>query len=463
MSIIPIKFIPIKPLEPISGGFGIGDKGAAGAGLPDLSGKAGAFAKMLKSALQTGGVEALDLTAQLSMGGQFMSLMQGSDATKLAETTEMNQLLDALTNTSGKPGGELDFTALLGGGSGGGGNSRALDLMGLVGNAIPSGLSGMDLGKLAEALGASAKQPGIEPQSALNTLSPGTDGLPGMARTGSHPLPHESSLSSVQDTSAVQKPALSIPIKPMDASVQAMINAPEARPSPSLKAARAAMAHKAYGSNPVSDPFGALSARFESGGDSGSVGYDRVGGTSYGTYQLSSRAGTFDDFLQFLDSKAPDMASRLRAAGEADTGSKTGPMPAAWKTLAHDEPKRFSSLQHEFIRESHFQPALKKVAEMTGVDLTGRHQAIAQALWSTAVQHGATGSARIFAKALEAVGDAGGLGGDKKLLQAVYHNRSRQFGSSSEHVRGAVNNRFENELRDVMSMLQGSSLLDSNA
>lgn len=471
MSIGPINFLPIKPLEAISGGLGIDDRGAVSTGLPDLSGKAGAFAKMLQSALKTGGVDALDLTAQLSMGGQFMSLMEGSDATKLAETSDMNQLLDALSNSSGKDGDGLDFSELLGGANGGGGDKRALDLMGLVGSAIPSGmsgglsggLSGMDLSRIAQALEAAARQREAEPQSALAGALPGNGGLPGMTKAGPEVAPNETSLFSLEDTSAVQKPALSIPVKPMDASVQAMINAPEADPSSTLKAARTAMARKAYGSNPASDPFGALSARFESGGDPASVGYDRVGGTSYGIYQLSSRAGTFDDFLQFLDSKAPDMATRLRAAGRADTGSKIGPMPAAWKTLAHDENQRFSALQHEFIRETHFQPALKKVTELTGVDLTGRNKAIAQALWSTAVQHGATGSARIFAKALEAVGDADGLGGDKKLLKAVYDTRSRQFGSSSAHVRGAVHNRFASELKDVMSILEGSSLLDSNA
>ncbi|BBD10065.1 hypothetical protein [Desulfovibrio ferrophilus] len=454
MSINPIKFIPIKPMEFSREGFG--GQGAVGTGLPDLSGKAGAFAKMLQSALKTGGVEALDLAAQLSMGGQFMSLMQGGDASKLAETGEMNQLLDALSNTSDKPGGGMDFTKLMGGI---GGNNRSLDLMGLVGSAIP----GVDMSKVAEALKTNASQQELAPQTAMNGVVPEADELAGMSEVAANPARNEPSLFSMDAPSAVQKPAMGIPIKPMDASVQAMINAPEARPSASLRAARTAMAHKAYGAAPASDPFGVLSARFESGGNPGSVGYDRVGGTSYGMYQVSSRAGTFDRFLNFLDAKAPEMASRLRAAGQADTGSKTGPMPSAWKTLAHDEGPRFSNLQHEFIRETHFQPALKKVAELTGVDLTGRHQAIAQVLWSTAVQHGATGSAKIFAKALDAVGNIDGPGFEKELIKAVYDNRSRQFGSSSERVQGAVSSRFKNELRDVMSLLEGSSILDSNA
>ena len=66
-------------------------------------------------------------------------------------------------------------------------------------------------------------------------------------------------------------------------------------------------------------------------------------------------------------------------------------MPSAWKTLAHEQGDRFARLQHDFIKESHFQPALRKISDLTGVDLSGRHQAVAQVLWSTAVQHGGHG------------------------------------------------------------------------
>lgn len=75
-------------------------------------------------------------------------------------------------------------------------------------------------------------------------------------------------------------------------------------------------------------PQGRLSARYESGSrGAAAVGYDRNGGTSYGTYQISSRQGTFARFLAFLDGEEPALADRLRRAGPADTGGTRGPFP----------------------------------------------------------------------------------------------------------------------------------------
>ena len=72
---------------------------------------------------------------------------------------------------------------------------------------------------------------------------------------------------------------------------------------------------------------GQLSAQFESGGDGiAAVGYDRNGGTSYGKYQVSSRAGSLKDFLTFLDTEAPDLSRRLRSSGPGNTGSRRGAM-----------------------------------------------------------------------------------------------------------------------------------------
>ncbi len=81
-----------------------------------------------------------------------------------------------------------------------------------------------------------------------------------------------------------------------------------------------------------------ISARYESGAEgSAAIGYDGTGGTSYGKFQLSSRKGSLDGFLRFLDGRggeAAAVAQRLRAAGPADTGGRSGAMPEAWKQAA---------------------------------------------------------------------------------------------------------------------------------
>ena len=104
---------------------------------------------------------------------------------------------------------------------------------------------------------------------------------------------------------------------------------------------------------------GKLSAQFESGRDGiAAIGYDRNGGTSYGKYQVSSRAGSLNDFLAFLDGEAPDISKRLRAAGPGNTGSRKGAMPDMWRAIADEQPERFEALQDVYKRQ---QPGMVQV------------------------------------------------------------------------------------------------------
>ena len=207
---------------------------------------------------------------------------------------------------------------------------------------------------------------------------------------------------------------------------------------------------------------GFLSARFESRNDPGAISHDRVGGTSYGVYQLSSKAGTFETFLSYLKDKAPQWAERLGGAGPANTGGTTGAVPLEWKKIAAENPARFSGLQRDFIRSAYFSPAAKWVAELTGIDVAGRAPALAEVLWSTAVQHGAKGSANIFQRAVQAAGSANSPDFDRTLIQEVYKNRAKQFPSSSSRVREAVRNRLGEEMRSALDLLDGASSLDTS-
>lgn len=202
---------------------------------------------------------------------------------------------------------------------------------------------------------------------------------------------------------------------------------------------------------------GALAALFESGsrGGSSAIGYDRVGGTSYGKYQLASRVGTMDGFLTFLDRTAPDIASRLRAAGTANTGSRSGAMPSAWKAVARDNPARFEKLQDEFIHNSNYTPAYNAVTKAMGVKEL--HPAMQEVLFSTAVQHGPTGAVKIFARAFGQSGSLDGEGED--FIKNVYAIRAGQFGSSTTDVRRAVHGRLAQELRAALGLLENSSLV----
>ena len=205
---------------------------------------------------------------------------------------------------------------------------------------------------------------------------------------------------------------------------------------------------------------GSLSARFESGDDGiAAIGYDRHGGTSYGKYQLSSQAGTMDQFVKFLRKESPALAKRLAAAGPANTGGRSGAMPTTWKKIAEENPVMFETLQERFIHESHYKPAIEAISQRTGLEPSKMSTALQEVLWSTAVQHGPSGAARIFSRAVEQVGKKNNLAPgsdefDKHMIEKVYAMRSTQFGSSTQQVQNAVQSRLAVEKDLALAMLE---------
>ena len=204
------------------------------------------------------------------------------------------------------------------------------------------------------------------------------------------------------------------------------------------------------------EKIGTLSARFESGAEGiAAIGYDQMGGTSYGKYQIASRPGSMEHFLRFLDAAAPDVSAKLRAAGPANTGGRKGRMPAAWREIAEQEPDRFAELQERFIRDSHYAPALEAVRR-AGFNTEEFSPALKEVLWSTAVQHGPHGAAKIFIRAAEQA-DAS-RPGEKDVIRNVYASRAKQFTSSTESVRTAVQQRLRQEQRLALSMTEGGRI-----
>jgi hypothetical protein len=208
---------------------------------------------------------------------------------------------------------------------------------------------------------------------------------------------------------------------------------------------------------------GALSAHFESGEKGpGMIGYDDTGGTSYGTYQISSRAGTIKSFIDYLSERAPDLAGKLKASGPSNTGSRSGRMPEVWKKITVTDPVRFGKLQYDFIEKSHYLPALQEISDRTGLDISKAPRALQEVLWSTAVQHGPKSAAKIFTKAINRAQDKNDGVKIAQLIGSVYDMRAHQFGSSGSAVRSAVRSRFQEEGRIALAMLSNPFLNSEN-
>ncbi|MDR2489662.1 MAG: hypothetical protein LBD42_09270 [Desulfovibrio sp.] len=218
----------------------------------------------------------------------------------------------------------------------------------------------------------------------------------------------------------------------------------------------------------VDKGLGALAAKFESGSEGiSAIGFDRVGGTSYGKYQIASRVGTMAAFIEYLGEKAPDIAKRLQAAGPANTGGRSGKMPAEWKNIAGEEPARFEKLQEDFILASHFEPAMRSISESTGIGFAHMPEALQEVLFSTAVQHGPLGAVRIFNQAMNSVGvnklrSGNGVGtivsesfkrAGRQLIKQIYALRAGQFSLSSSEVQTAVKKRLSQEMKEALGMM----------
>ncbi len=136
---------------------------------------------------------------------------------------------------------------------------------------------------------------------------------------------------------------------------------------------------------------GSLSQEFESGHNPAAIGYDNMGGYSYGLYQIATRPGTMREYLQYLsDSSNPkyqNFATILNSAG-GDIGAmnKTSEYENAWKKLATDPV--FNASQSEFIGRNRYDKVIKKIQDIQGLDLHRRHPVVSDVIRSMAVQHG---------------------------------------------------------------------------
>lgn len=198
---------------------------------------------------------------------------------------------------------------------------------------------------------------------------------------------------------------------------------------------------------------GAVAEKYESAGrGSGTVGWDKSGGTSYGKKQISSKAGAMTDFLKFLEKTGKgDVAKKLRDAGiEKDTGSTSGKAVDVWKEVAASG--ALGNSENEFLGQG-YQTALKGLKDKSLQSRINESRALQEMLFSTAVQHGPAGAQKIMNSVFKP-----GMT-DEQLVKAVYAERGadggmKHFGKSKPNERAGVVNRFGNEEKDIMALLK---------
>lgn len=206
---------------------------------------------------------------------------------------------------------------------------------------------------------------------------------------------------------------------------------------------------------PVSDKIGDGVARWESGKDGiQAIGYDPNGGTSYGKWQLSSKQGSYKEWIDHLEKtgeKGAAIAKELRAAGASNTGSRKGHAVDVYKRLAAENSELFEQSQREYLTKSHYGRAMSSIPANARSLIEG-NKALQEMVFSTSVQHGGGGAARIIKRAWKE-----GMSEDE-LVRAVYAGRANpgNFASTpSGMAQNITGGRFPEERDYILSQLAG--------
>ena len=235
--------------------------------------------------------------------------------------------------------------------------------------------------------------------------------------------------------------------KPLPANLSAAVAA--APPSKPASASAGALGAA------IAEELGILSAKYETGGrgpGTVSSGAGDPGGVSYGSYQMATKTGTAKRFV--TQSSFPWLQDfQNLTPGTPD-------FSACWKKIATNQTDAFQKCQHEFIKKTHYDLLVAKILNEDSVDINTRSNALQNAVWSTAVQHG-PGTPIVHRACATLSSNKNDPKYDEQLIRAIYAERGRRkpdgnlayFGKSSPSVQTGVANRFKNELQDALAML----------
>ncbi|MGL4756392.1 MAG: hypothetical protein ACRCXB_28900 [Aeromonadaceae bacterium] len=125
---------------------------------------------------------------------------------------------------------------------------------------------------------------------------------------------------------------------------------------------------------------GTTSEHYESGGRGPGIissGRGDHGGASYGCYQLSSKLGVVQDYIQ--QSKYKNRFDGLQIGTQEFNNE--------WKSIASEDKNGFSYDQYLFIKKTHYEAQLGFLAKH-GISINHKRAAIHDMIWSTSVQYG---------------------------------------------------------------------------
>lgn len=186
---------------------------------------------------------------------------------------------------------------------------------------------------------------------------------------------------------------------------------------------------------------GSLSQYYETGTNADPGAVSNVngdpGGTSFGLYMFSSKAGTLDAFRTWLRNYQGNAiyngfaATLDKAYGENTSGAAAagyGPnFESAWRELGHGVNKgEFANAQTEYWGTERYSTLISRLqSKYPSLNLNDYSIALKNVLWSRSVQHGVDGAYNVVTRAID-----NRLGGFKmqseaELIEAIYTECSK--------------------------------------
>ncbi|AFH14587.1 putative endolysin [Pseudomonas phage Lu11] len=140
----------------------------------------------------------------------------------------------------------------------------------------------------------------------------------------------------------------------------------------------------AIGQTAMHEDFGAIAAKFESGGrgvGTISSGKGDPGGVSYGAHQLNSKKGGMTNFLRSGEGSKYYNEFRGLTPGSEEFSKK-------YKEVVERDGKGMEQAQKAFIKRENYDPLAKWFMKQYDVDISQRSRALQEAFYSVATQYG---------------------------------------------------------------------------
>ena len=193
-----------------------------------------------------------------------------------------------------------------------------------------------------------------------------------------------------------------------------------------------------------------------------STGHGDAGGISYGICQYSSKAGTADALVDWMEEKHPEYFKFFEEKGNPKAGTKA--FGEAWTNAYNHNNREFENIQMEYALKYIVEPSYEMVKDKFGVDMKSS-RSLEEAIISTAVQFGKGGVEDLFEK-MEQKSKASGKElselDNEELIDLLYQEKHNcvgvyKFNSCSSAVQQAAKKRPQREGNELQKIAEEES------